>query len=193
MSPARTRPSCGSSSASVHRAVRLALRDVDRHRVGDEPLEADLVERVAARDLVRRRVDVRADVVEHAVRRHRVAVVLDVARSARTPAPAARETPACRWRTRGSGRPPARCGVSYPGGRYGFLGCLRRASRRARPGPARAPAPAGPADRATPRRPRPRPTRRRRGRRPPYGPRRASPSAPPRGRPPPGAMAAVSA
>jgi hypothetical protein len=41
-------------------------------------IEADLVERVAAGDLVSRRVDVRADVVQHPVRRHRVAVLLDL-------------------------------------------------------------------------------------------------------------------
>jgi hypothetical protein len=51
-------------------------RNVDRHRVGDETVEGDVVECVAARDLVRRCVDVRADVVEQVVLRHRVAVLL---------------------------------------------------------------------------------------------------------------------
>lgn len=45
--------------------MRLAVRGVDPDGVGDEPVETDLVECVAAGDLVRRRVDVRADVVEH--------------------------------------------------------------------------------------------------------------------------------
>ena len=60
------------------------VRDVDRHRVGHEPLERDVVERLAAGDLVRRRVHVRADVVEQVVLRHPVAVVLhdgDVAKA----------------------------------------------------------------------------------------------------------------
>ena len=43
--------------------------------VGDQRLERDLVQRVAAGDLMRRRVDARADVVEQVQLGHRIAVV----------------------------------------------------------------------------------------------------------------------
>src|SRR5205809_2612324 len=57
---------------------RLAAGNVNRHRIRNEPLEADLVERVTARYLVRRSVYVRTDVIQEVVLRHRVAVLLDL-------------------------------------------------------------------------------------------------------------------
>ncbi len=52
--------------------------DIDRQHLGDEPLETDLIEGVAARDLVCRRIDVRPDVVQHRVARHRIPVILNL-------------------------------------------------------------------------------------------------------------------
>jgi hypothetical protein len=54
----------------------LAARDVDRQRVGDQPLEADLVERVPAGNLMGGEVDVRPHVVQEVKVRHRVPVAL---------------------------------------------------------------------------------------------------------------------
>src|SRR5262249_12092742 len=61
---------------AVDRAGRQ-IRDVDRDRIGDQALERDLVERRAVEDLMGRRVDVCADVVDQVVLAHRVAVVGD--------------------------------------------------------------------------------------------------------------------
>jgi hypothetical protein len=57
---------------------RLSVGDVDGERVGDEALERDLVEGVAAGNVVGGRVDVRADVIEQVQIRHRVAILADV-------------------------------------------------------------------------------------------------------------------
>ena len=56
--------------------LSLALGYIERDGVGNEPVELDLVERVAACDLVRGRVHVRADVVEQVVVGHRISVLL---------------------------------------------------------------------------------------------------------------------
>ena len=83
-SPARTlceqaAVSRASAAALPHRAGRLLPSDVDRsraHRV-TKPVERHVVEAVATCDLVRRGIDVGADVIEQVQLRHGVAVVLD--------------------------------------------------------------------------------------------------------------------
>jgi hypothetical protein len=72
----------GADPAEIRRELAHAERPwltagpVDRHRVGYQPVELDLIERVAAGDLVRRCVHMRPDVVPQAILRHRVTVLL---------------------------------------------------------------------------------------------------------------------